>query len=332
MSLNLFKSYTENEQQKTLLGKNNAFRIEIAKNTFWNNNNMFWRLPNILKFEGITTDNISLDFNIPWSDAGGAVLGKKVQGFLNTKILKALATQSEGGYTPFILTDAWTQKKVKTEVENPVKVSLKFKLYHNRSAVGSPYMDVIKFLTHIVSPIKPLDVGSDAFKLLKNSAEGLVYVANDFYTGIKKVAGATTNGIVEGAKALVNQGDTIYQKTLVPALDGRNNGNFTVTLVLGNGDTDGRKHHLANHMNNIEVKGKDLDGNPKVYQGTVDWIITDFNFTPSMEFTMDNKKKPKPLWVDFTVNLESRLSLSNKYIYDLLNDTPLSVNYKSGKN
>jgi hypothetical protein len=51
----------------------------------------------------------------------------------------------------------------------------------------------------------------------------------------------------------------------------------------------------------------------------IDWIITGFTFTPSTQFEFDEIEKiPMPLWVNFDLTLETRLSLSNKYIYNLM--------------
>lgn len=53
----------------------------------------------------------------------------------------------------------------------------------------------------------------------------------------------------------------------------------------------------------------------------MDWIITNFSFIPSMQFEMVKESDgefPKPLWMDFDVSLETRLSLSNKYVYQTI--------------
>ena len=74
------------------------------------------------------------------------------------------------------------------------------------------------------------------------------------------------------------------------------------------------------------IKMKIYHGSKNIITGLVDWIVTSFSCTPSVQFTWDEENKlPKPLWCNFKVSLETRYTLSNKYVYDLLNQNIITL-------
>ena len=46
----------------------------------------------------------------------------------------------------------------------------------------------------------------------------------------------------------------------------------------------------------------------------IDWIVKNFTWTPSTQFTLDDKNMPQPLWVDFEVDLETNFAPSNAFV------------------
>lgn len=289
--------------EDTIVGKGNYFIIKLNRNAFYEANKNFYRLSKdstregIEGFKGICTENISFNFNTTWEDSGGAKLAKKLAGYLDLKIIKALAGQSDSGYLPIILTDGYTQQKLKDS--EPLKCDLKFKLYHEDTVAGTNYHDAFLFLTHICSPIKEPMFGTAAKEMIVKAANGIYNTGSTLQNSIKEFASGDTRGISNAAKTFVNTASNLFDEVTTKTSNGKNNGNFTVTLSLGN--------KIFEHNN-------------------VDWIIKSFSLSPSTQFIWDeNKKLPMPIWCDFNVSLETRLKLSNKYVYDLLNKEQIKI-------
>ena len=287
--------------QQSMMGLN-AFTVQLYKNKYFQENSRFWKFGSngMCGFTAVAQDNIQLSFSTDWTDAGGAKLGKKVSNMISsTKIFKALAAQSDKGFQPIILSDAWTQKKVSGT--SPLKVSLKFKLYYNqRNVAGShDYKQVIMFLTHLCSPAKPVQMGTDSVRLVKNALDGAYNIGSEL---MKDFKGAFTRTDQEGVAgyiaAAVNVADSTVKNLTSTSWGGINNGNFTVLFNLG----DRLFTHQESQSDNL-----------------VDWIVNSFSFTPSTQFHWDEKSKlPLPLWCDFTLDLETRFALSNKSVYDIM--------------
>ena len=310
------------------LGLSNGFYIGLNENSFYMNNfDKYWQNQDILGFTGIMLENISLDFNTPWTDAGGAQIGKKIAGYANSKFIKILAGQSEKGFQPFICSDAWTQQKVGGDA-SPLKISLKFRAFQENVYGMSTYDDIIRFLICICSPMKSASyvktgntdqygtegIGTQAKNNIVNAANGAgeifanVSSASKGFAGMLKQSADESEGIAnrkffkEAVKDLAKTAQGLYNTIVTNASDGRNNANFTVNFRLGKPNT------LASKINQRAIG-----------ENNIDWIITSFNFKPSMQFTFDNNSnKPYPLWVDFDLSMETRLALSNRYIHNLI--------------
>lgn len=333
MGLQIISSQNKNEGKNTFIGQNNYFVLELYRNDYYQNNKLYWRpgFEGIFGFHGISTENLSLNFTTEWTDAGGAKLGKAISTMINSKIFKAFAGQSEQGFQPMILTDAWTQQKV--QGSQPLKIDLTFKLYNENSTAGTNYTDALKFLTHICSPIKPIKMGSDAVGLFKRAVGGFIETGSEIYeagTNILKTPVKDSNkadvSFTETAAAyaggLVNAANGLYKDIANKSILGRNNGNFTTIFSFGD--------KIFSH-NRIDDKGNLIGnivsgGSKNIITGLVDWIVTSFSCTPSVQFTWDEENKlPKPLWCNFKVSLETRYTLSNKYVYDLLNQNIITL-------
>jgi hypothetical protein len=322
----------------TSLGVSNNFMISLFHNSFYNAHSDCWRAP-IEKFTGIMLDNLALEFSTPWGDAGGAQIGKKVEGYANSKFIKMLAGQSDNGFNPFICSDAWTQKKVAGDA-SPIKVTLKFKAYDKDIHGCTNYNDIIKFLILICSPIKSatglksnneadkkileemgitdeIKIGNLVGDNLSNAVGGVGNLKTQMESAInnfKNLQNSSDDTAASTIRNIANSINTIYNSILSKTSDGKNNANFTVLF------------NLSYKVNNESIKnivlGGGEDGKATIVSNDIDWIVTNFSFKPSTEFDFDNKDKiPKPLWVDFDLSLETRLSLSNRYIHNLLSDT-----------
>lgn len=328
--LEIYKeSHIDTAISSSLLGISNGFCITINKNRFWDINSPFWRLgTTLIGFNGIMLENLALNFQTSWSDAGGAILGKKIDSLVNSKFIKMLAGQSDNGFRPFICSDAWTQQKVSGEAQ-PVKVQLKFKAYNLNKMGCTNYNDILRFLIHICSPLKSatgkndpnVNLGTHIFETLNDAVKGgsnLIGLAtgavSTFMNGDKSSASKI-------AKNLVETVDSSYNKLLSSTGNGKNNANFTVTLSIGDLNDNHGAARKINSSSSIESKYKDTNNKEITADFNLDWIITNFSFKPSMQFEMvkeNGGEFPKPLWMDFDVSLETRLSLSNKYVYQTI--------------
>lgn len=325
----------------TALGKNNGFVIDLFQNDFYNANfQSFWKFPKITGFKGIMLENISLDFSTPWSDAGGAQIGKKIAGYVNSKFIKAFASiNKDQGFQPFICSDAWTQQKVAGDA-SPLKMTLKFRAFNEEVHGCTNYNEVIKFLIHICSPIKSATglnknneaeaawmkehgfdevlgneqgIGTQAFKNLSAAAGGISEGINTLTSAGKSFID-TFNGKDKNNSKLKKVVDSLaktmqnaYSNVVATTSSGKNNANFTVSFSI--------MDKIYSNVN-ITTTGLTKSG---IITFPIDWIITGFTFTPSTQFEFDEIEEiPMPLWVNFDLTLETRLSLSNKYIYNLM--------------
>ena len=328
--LEIYKeSHIDTALSSSLLGISNGFCISINKNRFWDLTSPFWRLgPTFMEFNGIMLENLSLNFQTSWSDAGGAVLGKKIESLVNSKFLSMLAGQSDNGFRPFICSDAWTQQKVSGESQ-PVKVQLKFKAYNLNKMGCTNYNDILRFLIHICSPLKSatgkndpnVNLGTHIFNTLGDAAAGGSNLIGEAIGAATTFMNGDKSSVAAIAKNLVETVDSSYNKILSSTGNGKNNANFTVCLTIGDlNDNNGTARKINS---NSKFKSKYLDTNHKETSADfkLDWIITNFTFHPSMQFEMVKESGgtfPKPLWMDFEVSLETRLSLSNKYVYQTI--------------
>ena len=328
--LEIYKeSHIDTALNSSLLGISNGFCISINTNRFWELNSTFWRLgPTFIGFTGIMLENLALNFQTSWSDAGGAVLGKKIDSLVNSKFIKMLAGQSDNGFRPFICSDAWTQQKVSGEAQ-PVKVQLKFKAYNLNKMGCTNYNDILRFLIHICSPLKSatgkndpnVNLGTHIFDTLDDATAGGSNLIGLATGAVSTFMNGDKSGVSKIAKNLVETVDSSYNKLLSSTGNGKNNANFTVLLAIGDLNDNHGTARKINSSSSIESTYKDTNSQETTADFKLDWIITNFSFKPSMQFEMVKESGgefPKPLWMDFDVSLETRLSLSNKYVYQTI--------------
>ena len=265
LQLPIYKDDTfTNKLESTYLGIGNGFMIQLHKNRFYDLNfGPYWK-PKEQGFTGIMLDNIALNFQTSWGDAGGAIIGKKIESIVNSKFVKMLAGQSGNGFQPFICADAWTQQKVSGEAQ-PVKVQLKFKAYNQDRMGCTNYNDIIPFLIQICSPIKSSTskLGDDVANTLNNAAEGGAQVISTVVNAGKQFANGFSNkrkgnetdndmktrqnAFASAAASLVETANDVYNKTVSETGSGKNNANFTVLFSLGD---------VTNHVSAVNEERK----------------------------------------------------------------------------
>ena len=339
------------------LGIGNGFRVQLNHNRFYDLNFRDYWKPKCTEFTGIMLENIALNFQTNWNDAGGAIIGKKIESIVNSKFVKMLAGQSDNGFQPFICADAWTQQKVSGESQ-PVRIQLKFKAYNENRMGCTNYNDIIKFLIQICSPIKSSTsknnkgqgLGDDIANTLNNAAAGGANIISTVVDAGKQCANGFSNkrkgnetdeqmkvrqnAFASAAASLVETANDVYNKTVSDTGSGKNNANFSVLFTLGDicnhidsiNKKVGTSLHQIHKIKNSSIGVPRLDTNAKKYTPSfdIDWIVESFSFKPSRQFTFSNDENskdyglPKPLWIDFDLSLETRYSLSNKYVYNLI--------------
>lgn len=340
------QSHVQSARTSSYLGIGNGFSISLFHNDFYTYNSDYWRLT-LDGFTGIMLENLSLNFQTNWGDAGGAVIGKKIESFVNSKFIKFLAGQSVAGFQPFICSDAWTQQKMSGDAQ-PIQVQLKFRAYNLDRMGCTNYNDIILFLTHICSPVKSSSssnnppnrggLGDDIASTLKNTVAGAGNIVGTIVESGKTFVAGYSNQVGEGetaeqvagrknkfaaaAKSLVETADSTYNKIVSKTGAGKNNGNFTVDFTLGD------KINKINKKN-LYVNSKNENAEIVTSEINIDWIVKSFSFTPSRQFQMVKEQGisvPKPLWINFDLTLETRLSLSNRYIYNVLIPHSININ------
>lgn len=338
LSLKVYNSSKkDNALNDSLLGISNGFNIRLANNAFYTYNQQYWKMTTVHGFTGIMLENLSLNFQTNWGDAGGAVLGSSIANMLNSKFLKILASQEEEGFKPFICSDAWTQQKVSGEAQ-PVKAQIKFKAYNLNRMGCTNYNDVLRFLILICSPLKSATgnndtspgIGSHLFSTLNAAAAGGSNIIGTVADSVSNLWNSDNSNITKVAKNIVETVDSTYNRVVSETGNGKNNANFTVDFCLGDildfsskKDKNLNKSKFVKKINTTSIESVYYDSKHQKTKNNfnIDWIITSFNFKPSMQFEMvkeDGKELPKPLWMDFDVTLETRMSLSNKYVYQVI--------------
>ena len=347
------KAKSTNANKQSYLGISNGFIINLYDNEFYQNNKRYWRLSKINKisdmpgFEGIMLEDLSINFQTAWGDAGGAVLGSTLAKYLNSKFFKFLAGVSDNGFQPFICSDAWTQQKVNGDAQ-PIKVQLKFKAFKDDKLGCTNYNDILKFLIHICSPLKSTTIENNPKILDENGKETEKHeqLSDQLFTNLDNTlngagnlvdaGGNIINGVVQAGKKIissenfqevaaglsriVNTVNSVYTETISSVAGGKNNANFTVNFRLGN-TSNNSNYENASKINSTIDKS---NANDTLNIMKIDWIINSFTFKPSRQFVFEDNI-PKPLWMDFDVSLETRFSLSNRYVYEILMPNNLTM-------
>lgn len=323
MGLAVSKSFGEkitNSTNKTYLGQGNGFKISLYQNKYYYANANKWHAK-AYNFYGITNKEVSLSFSTSWDMGGGAKLANKVrENLLTNKILRGLASQNtngrQGALDPFILTDAWTQKKMTDGA--PISVSLSFRSFYENNINSTSYKLILPFLTQICStPGGLLLLGDAAGNLLRAAGEGFISTLNSITETAKSFGSSMSNsenneeGVTDTIRNLIGTvSKFVDDRALATGGQGINNGNFTVLLSLGD----------VIHERSLSTENSVDEQYTKI-----DWFVKSFNAKPSVSFIMVDDK-PMPLWFDIDVSLESRLNLSNRFIYNILNDKPININ------
>ena len=147
------------------------------------------------------------------------------------------------------------------------------------------------------------------------------YIFEGFYES--NLWNSDNSSIAKVAKNIVETVDSTYNRVVSETGNGKNNANFTVDFSLGDILNKDKDNKSAKKINTTSIESVYYDAKHQKTKNNfnIDWIITSFNFKPSMQFEMvkeDGKELPKPLWMDFDVTLETRMSLSNKYVYQVI--------------
>lgn len=286
MSLNIFDHGSDNNSIKDSFIYN-GLHFEIRPAAISSANGKLWitLLPEPFKdklegIKGISDDTIELGYSITWGEGPGAGMVKKVKEFTSHEAFKMFGGKNRVSNPA---TNGWTQQ-FPSDGSN-VSVSWSFRAYEKDNYMNTTsYMNIIKWLTYVTSPLEEFSFNAELQNIagtLKEAKEA----GKKFGQELEKVIKKDSNNNDEIDK-------TQFEKILVTIeqllsnLGGQSRG--TITFQLGFGSM--------------------IKPTPEV-----DWIISSWDFKPSIQFGPNNM----PLYVDFNISMESNLKLTTKQFREL---------------
>lgn len=243
---------------------------------------------------------VTFEIGTQWKASGGAAIANKINELFNSNLIKIIAGESAQSSTP---TDEWTQKI--TEIGQPIPMRMKFRVYHeSANEMGNrtlwidengrehkswslSYQDFIRFFTVICAPAEQYTIANGTLGPLMKAA------LNAKRAGQKAKEAYDTKS---------NNGENMVSASLAALYEMA--GTFAASAGL-NGVSNGPRMNYTLMIKKI--------GN-FTFPREIDWIVKNFTWTPSTQFTLDDKHIPQPLWVDFEVDLETNFAPSNAFV------------------
>lgn len=217
---------------------------------------------------GIADENIDVGYETSWGESPGAKIAGKLKEFTRTDAFKMF---SGGVFNPNPVSNKWTQIFPKDGAN--IKAGIKFRAYYKANYTNtSSYMTIIPWLTFLTSPMTEFSLVNE-MNNIRNAVAQAEQAGEELgkeMEGIRKENGVFTD---KAASALA----LAYNKIKDLATDSRGTAVFTLEF------------------------GDLIKAVPDI-----DWIITDWSFTPSMVMT----EKQNPMWCDFQINMETNQKLS----------------------
>ena len=242
---------------------------------------------------------VTFEIGTQWKASGGAAIANKINELFNSNLIKIIAGQNAQSSTP---TDEWTQKI--TEIGQPIPMRMKFRVYHQSSnEMGNQtlwiddngkefkrslsYQDFIRFFTVICAPAEQYTVGNGTIGPLMKAAINAKNIGEKAKEAYDKTSNNGENMVSASLAALYK---TLESFSSSAGLNGVSNGprmNYTL---------------MFKKIGSFTIPQE------------IDWIVKNFTWTPSTQFTLDDKNIPQPLWVDFEVDLETNFAPSNAFV------------------
>ena len=242
---------------------------------------------------------VTFEIGTQWKASGGAAIANKINELFNSNLIKIIAGQNAQSSTP---TDEWTQKI--TEIGQPIPMRMKFRVYHqSANEMGNQalwiddngkefkrslsYQDFIRFFTVICAPAEQYTVGNGTIGPLMKAAINAKNIGEEAKEAYDKTSNNGENMVSASLAALYK---TLESFSSSAGLNGVSNGprmNYTL---------------MFKKIGSFTIPQE------------IDWIVKNFTWTPSTQFTLDDKNIPQPLWVDFEVDLETNFAPSNAFV------------------
>lgn len=242
---------------------------------------------------------VTFEIGTQWKASGGAAIANKINELFNSNLIKIIAGQNAQSSTP---TDEWTQKI--TEIGQPIPMRMKFRVYHqSANEMGNQtlwiddngkefkrslsYQDFIRFFTVICAPAEQYTVGNGTIGPLMKAAINAKNIGDKAKEAYDKTSNNGENMVSASLAALYK---TLESFSSSAGLNGVSNGprmNYTI---------------MFKKIGSFAIPQE------------IDWIVKNFTWTPSAQFTLDDKNIPQPLWVDFEVDLETNFAPSNAFV------------------
>lgn len=306
MSLSIYGIHHDyfGQIDNSLMANSQRVFIQVYKNNFYNSNKDY--LANLDNFYLLNLEPIVYSFSHSWTEGPGAKLVNKINSYMGDDIIKFI---TGGKYLQNTQSDEMSQKVL--ESTSPLKVSLKTRCFNPEFNAGkyelaTDLINYIEFIYFLILATAPFQ-----FDLSNYS--------NNFENFIENVKTLKENGEI-------GQGDRTANEKKSSSSEGENNGSTNISdkvlTTLGNMINKGAKTvGLGNYTWNNNVRGN-FTFNIKTQQmngsqiSEIDWILNSWSFKPSTQTIMSNNI-PYPLWIDFSLEFETNLCLSNMQIYNL---------------
>lgn len=231
----------------------------------------------ITAINGVCDETIDVGYSTEWGESPGAKIADKLKGFTQSDAFKMF---SSNVFNPNPVSNKWTQ--IYPHNGANIKVGLKFRAYYKANYFNTnSYMTIIPWLIFLTSPMTEFSL-------------------NEEITNIKEaVCNAEREGeqLAHQMEGISEENGTLGKKA-IDALS-------AMEKAIENLATDSRGSACFTLRYGDVIKENDA----------IDWIISDWSFTPSTVMGPENN----PLWVDFQINMETNQKLSFAKLKELFN-------------
>lgn len=242
----------------------------------------------IPEIHGIAEEPIGISYSTEWGDSPGATLVEKTQEFTRASAFKLFGGSS---FDPNPATNEWTQKFPKDG--SYITAAIKFRAFKTPDSNNTTsYLTIIKWLTYMTSPLHDFSLKTEMQNIshsiinAKKKGEDFAEAMNGLFGNDNNLAVKNKEGqdSTQAAESIGKIRSIVADiQKLLTGMATSSRGAITAQFSFGN-----------------------------VFQksNSVDWIIKEWSFTPSVE----TSEGDYPLWVDFNISLETNQKLSNKLL------------------
>ena len=294
-----------------------------------NDPNMASHFNSLMHISGVATVPPQIAYSTTWTNGPHSVLANKVNDLFKNDVFKMFASANPR-YRPILLTDAWTQQYPKEGKK--LSTSIAFRSYPIYQYNTSNYYEIFKLLFYCSAP-KHYGFG-DNIDFVMDAIEKSMVTGTEF--------GKIFGGMIDDFKTFTKDKNLHFTKQDLTDFDKELKENDTnpdkASLVLNfnknaNG-TDTKKkliHSAATLVALLESFCQNTEtacprfmlkyGDLYNANGYGYWVISGWSCKPCVQTTIENGKVC-PLFIDFTINLQTAGKIGTTDLTGILNGTP----------